>query len=341
MPLEDYINKTSEQPTSDSWADKAVREVQLLGVGLAAIPDAAVTAFTERPGETGLKLTAAAGLSFALRCAVSKGGLMRGVAQSIGVGMGVSAVGDFGRNIAPIAGAFSDNLSSADNWNENAAVMKNHFAPFAFDTTLAVGAGLVGGYGGARFMRSRTFEPMLPELNKHGLLPEGIHPATWQEFSARYGTSPRRQDLLANMEALLQQAKKHAGGTEKVYVGGSFVTAKAAPTDFDMTWRISGPKIAELQKTAPILVDRALQVKELGGQLMATYPNSPGDGVLGFLQRNARLRLPVGVVEIDLATLPSKTSYQMRTWLGTAGPRPILDISAETAATTLKKVDPK
>ncbi len=345
MPLEDYVYKNQKQQPCDTWADKAVREVQLLGVGVAAIPEAAVTAFTERPGETGLKITAAAGLAFALRCAISKGGVMRSLAQSAGVGFTASTVGDFGRNIGPIAGAFTDNLDSTDNWNANAAVMKDHFAPFVFDTTLAVGAGVIGGYGAARFTRPRTFEPTLPEFNRHGLLPQGIHQASWQEFSARYGSNARRQDLLANMEVLLHLAKKHGGSTEKVYVGGSFVTAKETPADFDMTWRLCGSRFEELQKTAPLLVDRTLQMKELGGQLMATYPNaikdSPSDGVLGFLQRNARLQMPVGLVEIDLSTIPCNTSYRLRTLLGTAGPRPILTINAETPATKLAKPDRK
>jgi hypothetical protein len=64
-----------------------------------------------------------------------------------------------------------------------------------------------------------------------------------------------------------------------------------------------------------------MQAEKLGGQLMITYPNSPGDGVLGQLMRNSRVRpaIEVGVVEIDLKSLPSNTSYRLRSWLGRAG----------------------
>ncbi len=141
-----------------------------------------------------------------------------------------------------------------------------------------------------------------PCLTKAGFLPAGIHEMTWSEFAARYGTNDERRKQLAAMETILQTLKRHSG--DKVYVGGSFVTAKQFPADFDMTWRVSGARLGELAKTAPILVDRTLQKEMFGGELMATYPNSPGDGVLGQLMFNRRVGYAVGVVEINLDTLP-------------------------------------
>lgn len=151
--------------------------------------------------------------------------------------------------------------------------------------------------------REARVESRIPMFTRDGDLPPGIHPASWQDFRSRYDFSPRRLELLANMESLLQ--KLHNQGGDKVYVGGSFVTTKQVPGDFDMTWRVSGEELGRLMKTEPILTDRHMQKQTLGGELMATYPNSPGDGVLGFLQ-HSRSGKAIGVVEIDLSTLPAK-----------------------------------
>jgi hypothetical protein len=335
--LEQYADSQPQQ-TNESFGDKALRELQLLGVGFGAVPTAARDAFSERPVQTSLMLVTAAGLSAALGYATSKAGPLRGIAQSVGVGLGVSMVGDFGRNLSPALGALADNWNSGANWDQNKAIMEQRFAPFVFDTTLAMGGGMAGGFAGSRFARSQQFEPMLPAFTKDGFLPPGIHKATWQEFATTYGTTPRRQDLLANMEFLLREAKSVGG--EKVYVGGSFVTTKANPKDFDMTWKIDGQRIGEIRQTNPIVVDRTMQSEKLGGELMVTYPG-PGDGgVLAFLMKNNRYRTQVGVVELDLATLPSNTSYKLRSWLGTAGPRPIPDIAKTEPLTPMPKNSP-
>jgi hypothetical protein len=153
------------------------------------------------------------------------------------------------------------------------------------------------------YTQAKAAGDRLPMFTGDGYLPAGIHPVSWPEFSSRYGFSPRRLELLANMESLLQELRSQGG--ERAYVGGSFVTTKQVPGDFDMTWRVSGPQLGELMKKAPILVDRQLQKQTLGGELMATYPNSPGDGVLGFLQKS-RSGKSIGVAEIDLSTLPAR-----------------------------------
>jgi hypothetical protein len=151
----------------------------------------------------------------------------------------------------------------------------------------------------------RAPESRLPAFTREGFLPPGIHPSNWEDFTAKYSFTPRRQALLTNMETLLQELRNQGG--ERVYVGGSFVTTKPEPGDFDMTWRVSGEELGRLMKKAPILTNRQLQRETLGGELMATYPNSPGDGVLGFLQKS-RSGLQIGVVELNLSTLPLRAS---------------------------------
>src|ERR1700694_1011625 len=44
---------------------------------------------------------------------------------------------------------------------------------------------------------------MLPEFNRDGRLPPGIHWTTWQEIQSRFGFSSRRQQLLGGLRLAL------------------------------------------------------------------------------------------------------------------------------------------
>ena len=70
---------------------------------------------------------------------------------------------------------------------------------------------------------------MLPEFNAVGDLPEGVYGVSWQQFESRFGgTASRRVFLLGRLKALLQLASAN-GKLRRVFVWGSFVTAKPAP----------------------------------------------------------------------------------------------------------------
>jgi hypothetical protein len=75
---------------------------------------------------------------------------------------------------------------------------------------------------------------VLPELTGEGELPPGVHGADWQEFQARFGrSSSRRLWLSGRLWALLDLAATN-GKLRRVFVRGSFVTAKPAPKDLDI-----------------------------------------------------------------------------------------------------------
>lgn len=75
---------------------------------------------------------------------------------------------------------------------------------------------------------------MLPELTAQGELPPGVHLANWSEFHARFcGSSPRRVWLSGRLTALLKLAAT-GGKLRRVFIWGSFVTAKPAPKDLDI-----------------------------------------------------------------------------------------------------------
>lgn len=75
---------------------------------------------------------------------------------------------------------------------------------------------------------------VLPELTADGGLPPGVHIADWQEFQSRFGgSSTRRVWLSGRLRALLELAAT-TGKLRRVFVWGSFVSAKAAPKDIDL-----------------------------------------------------------------------------------------------------------
>ena len=80
---------------------------------------------------------------------------------------------------------------------------------------------------------------MIPEFDPGtGNLPPGVHEATWDELLARYGYTPHRLALLAGLKAALDALR--IAGCRRVYIDGSFVSAKQTPGDFDGCWEVTG-----------------------------------------------------------------------------------------------------
>jgi hypothetical protein len=75
---------------------------------------------------------------------------------------------------------------------------------------------------------------VLPELTDDGELPAGVHVANWQDFQTRFcRSSPRRVWLADRLKTLLQLAGS-SRELRRVFVWGSFVTAKTTPGDLDV-----------------------------------------------------------------------------------------------------------
>lgn len=80
---------------------------------------------------------------------------------------------------------------------------------------------------------------MIPEFDPAtGSLPAGEHSAAWQEMLDRFGHTPWRRKLLQGLLDALRLLK--AAGCQRVYVDGSFVTAKQEPGGFDACWDAAG-----------------------------------------------------------------------------------------------------
>jgi hypothetical protein len=75
-------------------------------------------------------------------------------------------------------------------------------------------------------------------LAESGCLPAGEHDATWAEVLERFGWNQTRQ---AQLDGLADALRLLAGaGCTKVWLNGSFVTAKDEPGDFDAVWDTKG-----------------------------------------------------------------------------------------------------
>src|SRR5947207_723277 len=107
---------------------------------------------------------------------------------------------------------------------------------------------------------------MIPGFTQEGVLPAGVHRATWKEFKARYGSNQYRLRLIDGMLEALRSLK--VAGCQTVFIDGSFVTDKVLPDDFDGCWDARNVDPAKLD---PVLLTfankRAAQKAKFKGEL--------------------------------------------------------------------------
>ena len=145
---------------------------------------------------------------------------------------------------------------------------------------------------------------MIPEFDEEGLLPPGIHRASWDEFTRRFGKTDQRRLLMAGLDAALENLK--GAGCQTVYVDGSFVTSKEVPNDFDACWEEAGVDPTVLD---PVLLTfdpgRFTQKAKYLGELFPASAVANGDGFsfLEFFQTDKESGRPKGIVAIHLGDL--------------------------------------
>ena len=143
----------------------------------------------------------------------------------------------------------------------------------------------------------------LPPFEPTGLLPAGVHPATWPQFVEGFGTSAHRRQQLEKLEPALRLLRN--AGCARVFVGGSFVPAKSEPNDVDLAWDVDGVDADALD---PIFFDfddeRAAQKRRFAAEF---FPAQVVEGLTGrsFLQffQYTRDDEPAGIVVVDLGTI--------------------------------------
>jgi hypothetical protein len=144
---------------------------------------------------------------------------------------------------------------------------------------------------------------MLPGFTDRGRLPEGVHAATFDEFKERFAYFDRTDQRFRIFEKL-QELYDHArssGVVERFLVGGSFITSKSEPDDFDCLLVLS-PSIQgrDLRPIEYNLVSRRRARRIYGGDVISVADGSIDyHEFLEFFQ-NTRSHERVGIVEIQL-----------------------------------------
>jgi hypothetical protein len=117
----------------------------------------------------------------------------------------------------------------------------------------------------------------------------------------RYGTTDRRRELLEGLQQALETLR--AAGCRRLYIDGSFVTAKDEPADFDACWEIAGVDPSRLD---PVLLTfanrREAQKARFGGELFPAESAADPHGTrfLDYFQQDKVTGERKGIVALDL-----------------------------------------
>ena len=143
---------------------------------------------------------------------------------------------------------------------------------------------------------------MIPQFGSDGLLPVGVHEATWDEITERFGTTGHRRALLNGALRALRHLR--AVGVIDAYLDGSMTTEKERPSDYDLCFVLTQADFAELDPVLRPPLSKmqggrdAMRRKYLGDVL----PTTPTGGLLAFFQQDRGA--PKGIIKVDLNSLP-------------------------------------
>jgi len=136
-----------------------------------------------------------------------------------------------------------------------------------------------------------------------GMLPPGVHPATWSEVVQRFGGNSRRRELLVGLRAAAENLRQ--AGCRCLYLDGSFVTEQDLPGDFDGCW---DPAEVDFQLLDPVLLDfragRFAQKTKYQGELFLSSDIADRNGYLYLeffqLAKDGSVK---GIIALDLTRL--------------------------------------
>lgn len=127
---------------------------------------------------------------------------------------------------------------------------------------------------------------MLPKWTDEGLLPAGIHPASWDDVLSAFGGSQWRGVLLLGLRDVAVALA--SAGCSALWLDGSFVTDDELPSDYDACWDWREVDRGLLD---PLLLDysragrAAIKAKYLGDVLLAGAGLGSGWPFVEFFQR--------------------------------------------------------
>jgi len=113
----------------------------------------------------------------------------------------------------------------------------------------------------------------LPELDRYGDLPVGVHQASLDEVIARFGHGTSQRQLVTMRLLRIYDLARGTGKLERFVIFGSYVTAKPNPNDVDIIL-IMRDDFREREcdeETAPVFHHLRAQA-ELGASVFWTAP---------------------------------------------------------------------
>jgi hypothetical protein len=150
---------------------------------------------------------------------------------------------------------------------------------------------------------------VIPPFTTSGLLPQGVHEASWSEVVEQLSGSSRRKQLLVGLLSGLRALR--SAGCEIAYIDGSFVTAKLEPGDIDVCYESDRMNFRLLD---PVLKDfsnrRAAQKQKYGGEFFEAEAEAVPDGTLYLdffqLTKDGKRK---GIIRLRLSELPEEVNH--------------------------------
>ncbi len=136
------------------------------------------------------------------------------------------------------------------------------------------------------------------------LLP-GVHSATFAEVETTFAINTRRRALYEGL--LFAAAALYLAGCDRIFLDGSYVTAKPLPGDYDVCWDPAGINPAKLD---PVFSDfsnkRQAQKDKFKGEFFpSTMVNPPRQPFVDFFQVDRFTGKAKGILLIVLSADPT------------------------------------
>lgn len=144
---------------------------------------------------------------------------------------------------------------------------------------------------------------MIPNFNKHGLLPPGIHVADLNEVKERFAYNLGRKKLFEGLLTLINDLK--LVNCPALYLDGSYVTSKVIPNDYDACWENTGVDLKAVNILIPILLDPSNRGPIKSRYSADVFPARIMEGGSGklfidFFQTCKHTGLKKGIIKINI-----------------------------------------
>lgn len=134
----------------------------------------------------------------------------------------------------------------------------------------------------------------------NGVLPPGIHAASVAEVKGTFAMDAWRIGLFGGLQLALSDLK--IARCSRVWLDGSFVTAKKEPRDFDLCWDMDG---VDWNALDPVLLmvqppRKEQSLKYRGDVLPNVTESGSGKLILDFFQQDKSIGGIKGIIELTI-----------------------------------------